>query len=124
MDCVVNLKSGLEEIYRILRPGGKFVFSIRHPTRNLEYMGSEASYFGESWYWEQWEGTGGRRVLRRYMSQERWTQLVSDIGFEFPPGYHVPHTPQPDSSVLEIAPEIYERYARRPGALIYSLRKL
>jgi SAM-dependent methyltransferase len=135
LDCMRDVELVLAEANRVLKQGGRLVFSIRHPNRNRYYARNgqrcfagvcdgEDDYFREGWYLERWPGSGKRGVPRYYRTWENWVAAVTGTGFMITgDGRGKLFTPKPNESLQITNPDIFAKYSSRPGALIFSLRK-
>jgi ubiquinone/menaquinone biosynthesis C-methylase UbiE len=122
MDYVEDWGVPLSEFYRVLKPAGKLVFSVEHPT--LKFV--EQVYEGEGSYFEtvlggiEWRGFGERVWMPSYRRPlAGMVDAVLDAGFVF--GGMV--EPRPDERFRTADPEEYERLSRMPLFLCLVGRK-
>jgi len=87
LNYVERLDRVFAEVYRVLRPGGQFVFSVHHPLDAM--LSDEAPYFVERGYWEspvdwEWafpEAGVSARFRSWYPPVSEWVALVQGAGF-------------------------------------------
>lgn len=101
---IERMPAAVAEVARVLRPGGRFAFSIVHPANSAKEMGGHpeaGSYYGEYAYGETREREGGatmtfhdiHRPLEAYAAALRAAGLlVEDVREPRPPaGYLTEH---------------------------------
>ena len=103
----------LAEFARILRPGGRLLFSTHHPTTDFELLGGE-SYFATELVEDDWGELGRVRFYRRPLSAI--SRMLADAGFLVERIVE----PLPLPEMGESAPESYRRLLRFPGFLLVS----
>lgn len=105
-----DLRPAFAEFYRLLRPGGRLIFSTHHPGSEAERLGATA-YFETEVVDEVWD-VGPVRFYRRPLS-DLFTALAA-AGFLT----EIVHEPQPSEALRQAAPAAYERLLRRPAFLL------
>ncbi len=143
MDCVLEIEAALENIYRLIKPGGFFIFSIRHPERNNFYVTGETTNdnYPEGAYAETWDGTAGKPVVRFYRKETSWINLLRKAGFVNIQMITPIIGKSPENMIAEALEaaepanedeaqrirqkvlEVIETYQDRPGAMIFMVRK-
>jgi ubiquinone/menaquinone biosynthesis C-methylase UbiE len=121
---VEDLEACFEEAYRVLRPGGKLVYSVDHPYYKIfepESHELAASYFGETprrTYSEEFEAE--MVIYRRRVSET--VQLLTNVGFAIEairePGYD-----DPDEYDAEYGSFTSELMANVPPTIVYAASK-
>ena len=111
LDYVEDWRSTFAEMYRILRPGGHFVFSITHPLFDHIYFKSN-NYFQTELVGVEWRGFESVRVhmpsFRRPLS-EAINPLI-EVGF----GLETILEPKPTEEFKKADPKHYEELSRQP----------
>lgn len=109
----------LDEVHRVLRPGGHFVFSTHHPTWDGRNH-SPGDYFKKLQVTEEWSRGGGlfpvtfwRRPLREM------TRAIARAGFVI----EQLDEPEPLAELQEVDAASYEELCRFPFFLLFRLRK-
>lgn len=101
LQFVADIEAAVSEVARVLRTGGRFAFSITHPTRwmfpddpGVEGLRAEHSYWDRTPYVEIDDETGKTSYVEHHRTLGDWVQLLADAGFqitrllepEWPPG--------------------------------------
>jgi ubiquinone/menaquinone biosynthesis C-methylase UbiE len=118
MDYVEDWRVPLSEFYRVLKPAGKLVFSVEHPTfKFVEYVyQGEASYFETELVGMEWRGFAESVWMPSYRrSLGAMVDAILGSGFVFAGMLE----PQPDERFRAADPEEYERLSRMPGFLCF-----
>jgi SAM-dependent methyltransferase len=108
--------SALREIHRVLRPGGRLILSMHHPTSDWMRLGG--SYFDAEVVEEDWHD--GRWHVR-YRRQPLTTSVeeFADAGFLI----ERIAEPLPTSEMADRYPDDYAKLMREPGFIAFALRK-
>jgi SAM-dependent methyltransferase len=118
MDYVEDWGAPLSEFRRVLKPGGKLVFSVEHPAfRFVEQVHEgEGSYFKTALGVMEWSGFGERVWMPSYRRPlGAMVDAVLGCGFVFAAMLE----PKPDERFRAADPEEYERLCRMPGFLCF-----
>ena len=122
MDYVEDWGVPLSEFYRVLKPAGKLVFSVEHPTFKFVehvYQG-EGSYFETELVGMEWRGFAESVWMPSFRRPlGAMVDAILGSGFVFAGMLE----PQPDERFRAADPEEYERLSRMPGFLCYLARK-
>ncbi|MGK7377679.1 class I SAM-dependent methyltransferase [Planococcus sp. 1R117A] len=102
-----------QEFKRILKPGGRLLFSVHHPFTDIELL-AEADYFSTELLTDHWEKSGKsyevlfyRRPLNYVLNQTLEHFAIQEI-----------IEPKPTLKFKERAPESYGRLMKKPNFLI------
>jgi SAM-dependent methyltransferase len=112
-----HLESAFTEINRVLKPGGRFIFSTHHPL--AEYPGDSTSgiYFDTEPVEQVWGELGTVRFFRRPLSDI--TEALSNSGFVIERLIE----PKPTEAFREASPTAYESLLKSPNFLLIRARK-
>lgn len=95
---IVDIDSAFAEVRRVLRPGGRFVFSVVHPVRRMfpddpspRGMTVVRSYFDRTPYVET-DPTGATSYVEPHHTLEDWTRALVEAGLALA-GLHEPTWP-------------------------------
>jgi SAM-dependent methyltransferase len=110
---VANIAACLAECSRVLRPGGRFVFSLDHPLRDCFFDDDQAtdqaddlsivparSYFdlhAQRWRW----GNSGVVLQTYHRSIGQWTELLATAGFQL---LRIVEPPPPTDTLDDVWP--------------------
>ena len=88
LQFVEQLGRTIDEVARVLRPGGRFAFSITHPIRwtmpddpTREGLVVTSSYWDRTPYVEEEETTGEARYVEHHRTLGDWVGLLAGAGF-------------------------------------------
>ncbi len=102
LQFVADIDVAIAEVVRVLRPGGRFAFSITHPTRWMfpddpghEGLLASQSYWDRTPYVEVSDVTGETAYVEHHRTLGDWVALLAGAGFritdlvepEWPPGH-------------------------------------
>jgi len=126
LDYIEHWQPLFEEFFRILRPGGTFVFSCGHPTGDFLYVQrkqlTEGKYFDVELFTTEWRGFG--EPFPRITSYRRPLQAMLnpllDSGFLLRSILE----PKPTAEYQAVDPQTYESLLREPGFLCVRAQKL
>ncbi|UKE73363.1 class I SAM-dependent methyltransferase [Xanthomonas graminis] len=109
----------LSEFHRVLRPGGRLVFSVHHPFMDHN-PSTGKSYFDTYEFQDEWI-LGGRSVRMRFWHRplDAMFCALKDAGFTV----DELREPMPDVRALELYPEAYRVLSTAPRFLFISADK-
>ncbi|KRA37311.1 MULTISPECIES: class I SAM-dependent methyltransferase [unclassified Nocardioides] len=88
LQFVADIDTAVAETARVLRPGGRFAFSITHPTRWMfpddpteEGLTATQSYWDRTPYVEVDDQTGQTSYVEHHRTLGDWVQLLAATGF-------------------------------------------
>lgn len=125
-----NYKAAIKEMYRLLKSGGSFVFSILHPCFVTPDSGWEKSEDGEKLYWKVdkyfYEGVYEQaypqgqtdKVLFFHRTLTSYFNAITEAGFILEGLVE----PKPSSEMLEKYPSFEEDF-RCSDFIVFKLRK-
>jgi SAM-dependent methyltransferase len=119
LDYIEDLGSVFKEYYRVLVPGGAFIFSCGHPFANFLTYKTEDYFRTDKVEWE-WKGFGTpvtvpsyRRPLNAVLNPLIEAGFILDRILE----------PQPTEQFRQKEPEDYEKLMKQPGFICVRARK-
>jgi SAM-dependent methyltransferase len=87
LQFVADAAAAVSEVARVLRPGGRFAFSVTHPIRwsmpddpGEEGLRVTSSYFDRTPYVEQ-DGAGAATYVEHHRTIGDWVRIVDGAGF-------------------------------------------
>jgi SAM-dependent methyltransferase len=101
----------LAALARVLRPGGRLLFSTHHPTTDFQLLGTE-SYFTTELVEDDWGSLGTVTFFRRPLT--RIFEALAGAGFLVERVVE----PLPLEQMRDVAPEAYTRLQRFPAFLV------
>lgn len=88
LQFVADIEACIAEVARVLRPGGRFAFSITHPTRWMfpddpgeEGLVASQSYWDRTPYVEVDDATGATAYVEHHRTLGDWVALLAGAGF-------------------------------------------
>lgn len=88
LQFVADIDRAVAETARVLRPGGRFAFSITHPTRwmfpddpTIEGLTATQSYWDRTPYVEVDDSTGATAYAEHHRTLGDWVRILSGAGF-------------------------------------------
>jgi SAM-dependent methyltransferase len=123
---ILDVEVALREVTRVLRPGGKFVFSVVHPARwmfpddpSTAGMTVTRSYFDRTPYVET-DGAGGISYVEAHHTLGDWVDAITSAGLTLE-GVVEPEWPAGHERVWGGWGPV--RGAKIPGTAIFSTRR-
>jgi SAM-dependent methyltransferase len=119
LDYVEDWSAAFAEFHRVLRPGGRFVFSCGHPFFDFVYFGTP-DYFATERVSAEWKGFGVRVLVPSYRRP-----LGAVVGPLLEAGFTLERLlePKPTPEFAAADPRHYEELSTRPGFLCIRARK-
>jgi ubiquinone/menaquinone biosynthesis C-methylase UbiE len=100
LQFVADAAAAVAEVRRVLRPGGRFVFSVTHPTRWMfpddpgeGGLVASQSYWDRTPYVEVDDTTGAPTYVEHHRTIGDWVALLSDAGMALT-GFEEPEWPE------------------------------
>ncbi|MEZ9834482.1 class I SAM-dependent methyltransferase [Vibrio breoganii] len=111
-----DLTSLFKEVKRVLKPGGRFLFSTHHPMNDSESSPS-GNYFAIERITEEWNTIGEPVEVSFYRRS-----LQDLFGSIFAAGFLVSAVSEgtPSPAIADISPETYERLSKNPSFIYIS----
>jgi|SRR5215207_3798179 len=122
MDYVRDWSGPLSEFRRVLRPGGRLMFSVEHPTSTFvrHVYSGDGNYVETEAVGMEWTGFLGKVWMPSYRrSLEAIVGAILSGGFELTGMVE----PRPDERFRRADPEEFEKLSRMPGFLCLEARK-
>jgi len=120
LDYIEDWRSLFREFYRVLRPGGHFVFSIHHPFFDYQYY-KTGNYFATETVGVEWKGFGDVRVhmpsYRRPL--EEVVNPLAEAGFRLEKILE----PKATEKLKQVDPKHYAELLREPCFLCLRAKK-
>ncbi len=111
LDYIEDWRSLFNEFLRVLKPGGKLVFSCGHPAFDAEYFNTN-NYFSVEAVESTWTGFGKDVLMPSY--RRSWEQLITPI-IESGLVLERVHEPLPTDQFKAADPVRYQGLMHRPG---------
>ena len=121
IDYVRDWATPLGEFHRVLKPGGRLLFSVQHPIGAFLWY-QPPSAFGIHYVEATWRGFGGEPVVvpDYYRSFEEMINPLIAAGFAITKLTDA----KPIDALKAIDPTDYEKYSRQPTFMVIDARKL
>jgi SAM-dependent methyltransferase len=88
LQFVADIDVAVAEVARVLRPGGRFAFSITHPTRWMfpddpgeDGLVASQDYWDRTPYVETDDATGDVTYVEHHRTLGDWVRILADAGF-------------------------------------------
>lgn len=120
IDYVEDWSVPLGEFHRLLRPGGRLVFSCGHPFFDFLYFGTE-DYFATERVECEWRGFGDVRVTMPSYRRSLGSALNAVVDAGFTIERLLEPTPTPEFEVAD--PETYAELTKQPVFLCIRARR-
>jgi len=117
MHYMRDWRPALQEIRRVLKPGGWLQFSTHHPTADAVHFDTK-SYFVTEHVVDHWDWVGAVEFYRRSLTEI--FASIADSGFTVVSVVE----PVPTSEFRALKPDAYDRLMRQPEFIIFVLRTI
>jgi SAM-dependent methyltransferase len=119
LDYVRDWKVALGEFRRLVKPGGRLIFSVMHPIGSYNYY-NPPSVYGVHQVESAWRGFGGEPVVvpDHYRSFSEIVNPVLQAGFQV----HSVTDTKPIEALRAREPAEFEKYNKRASFMIVSAR--
>jgi len=110
-----------KEIYRILKKGGSWIFSIPHPVSEYFERHRDGNYFKNEAIVEHWDSYGEQEIEMKFYKRPLSILFETYMNTGFILEKFV--EPQPIERSKEIYPQFYEKYMKVPCFICIQLKK-